>query len=126
MESELDEVEKGQTDYIKMLHEFYDDFSETLGKAKEEMQGVKIKLQEDETDVICDKCGRNMVIKTGRFGKFLACPGYPECKNTKPLVVETNALCPVCGGKVIEKKSKRGFRLLRSLQLPRVQLYDLG
>lgn len=109
MESELDEVESGKTDYIKMLHEFYDDFSETLSKAKEEMQGVKIKLQEDETDVICDKCGRNMVIKTGRFGKFLACPGYPECKNTKPLVVETNALCPVCGGKVIEKKSKRGF-----------------
>lgn len=109
MESELDEVEKGETDYIKMLHEFYDDFSVTLSKAKEEMQGVKIKLQEDETDVICDKCGKNMVIKTGRFGKFLACPGYPDCKNTKPLVVETNALCPVCGGKVIEKKSKRGF-----------------
>ena len=109
MESQLDEVESGETDYIKMLHEFYDDFSATLSKAKEEMQGVKIKLQEDETDIKCEKCGRNMVIKTGRFGKFLACPGYPECKNTKPLVVETNATCPVCGGKIIEKKSKRGY-----------------
>lgn len=109
MESQLDEVESGETDYIKMLHEFYDDFIATVDKAKTEMQGQKIKLKEDETDVICDKCGRNMVIKSGRFGKFLACPGYPECKNTKPLVVETKATCPVCGGKVIEKKSKRGF-----------------
>lgn len=109
MESQLDEVESGQTDYIKMLHSFYDDYSDTLAKVKEEMQGVKIKLQEDETDIPCDKCGRNMVIKTGRFGKFLACPGYPECKNTKPLIVETNATCPVCGGKVIQKKSKRGY-----------------
>lgn len=109
MESQLDDVESGKNDYIKMLHEFYGDFSETLSKAKEEMQGVKIKLQEDETDIKCEKCGRNMVIKSGRFGKFLACPGYPECKNTKPLVVETKATCPVCGGKVIEKKSKRGF-----------------
>ena len=109
MESQLDEVESGETDYIKMLHEFYGDFIATVDKAKEEMQGQKIKLKEDETDIKCDKCGRNMVIKSGRFGKFLACPGYPECKNTKPLVVETKATCPVCGGKVIEKKSKRGF-----------------
>ncbi len=109
MESQLDMVESGETDYVKMLHEFYDDFIATVDKAKTEMQGQKIKLKEDETDVKCDKCGRNMVIKSGRFGKFLACPGYPECKNTKPLVVETKATCPVCGGKVIEKKSKRGF-----------------
>ena len=109
MESQLDMVESGETDYIKMLHEFYDDFIATVDKAKSEMQGQKIKLKEDETDIKCDKCGRNMVIKSGRFGKFLACPGYPDCKNTKPLVVETKATCPVCGGKVIEKKSKRGF-----------------
>ena len=109
MESQLDMVESGETDYVKMLHEFYDEFIATVDKAKSEMQGQKIKLKEDETDIICDKCGRNMVIKSGRFGKFLACPGYPECKNTKPLVVETKATCPVCGGKVIEKKSKRGF-----------------
>ncbi len=109
MESQLDMVESGETDYIKMLHEFYGDFIATVDKAKSEMQGQKIKLKEDETDVKCDKCGRNMVIKSGRFGKFLACPGYPECKNTKPLVVETKATCPVCGGKVIEKKSKKGY-----------------
>ncbi len=109
MESQLDMVESGETDYIKMLHEFYDEFIATVDKAKAEMQGQKIKLKEDETDIKCDKCGRNMVIKSGRFGKFLACPGYPECKNTKPLVVETKATCPVCGGKVIEKKSKRGY-----------------
>lgn len=109
MENKLDDVENGATDYIKMLHEFYDDFSTNLSKVKDEMQGVKIKLKEDETDIPCDKCGRNMVVKSGRFGKFLACPGYPECKNTKPLVLETKATCPVCGGKVIEKKSKRGY-----------------
>ena len=109
METQLDTVESGETDYIKMLHEFYDDFIATVDKAKADMQGQKIKLKEDETDIKCDKCGRNMIIKTGRFGKFLACPGYPDCKNTKPLVVETKATCPVCGGKIIEKKTKRGY-----------------
>lgn len=109
MEAQLDDVESGKTDYIQMLHDFYGDFEATLAKAKVDMQGQKIKLKEDETDIKCDKCGRNMVIKSGRFGKFLACPGYPECKNTKPLVVETKATCPVCGGKVIEKKTKKGY-----------------
>ncbi|MBR5190522.1 MAG: type I DNA topoisomerase, partial [Clostridia bacterium] len=104
MESQLDQVESGQIDYIQMLHDFYGDFEGTLAKAKVDMQGQKIKLKEDETDIPCDKCGRNMIVKSGRFGKFLACPGYPECKNTKPLVLETKATCPVCGGKVIEKK----------------------
>ena len=109
METGLDRVGDGQQDYIKLLHEFYDDFEINLEKVKDEMQGVKIKLQEDQTDIPCEKCGRMMVIKTGRFGKFLACPGYPECKNTKPYVVETGATCPKCGGKVISKKSKRGY-----------------
>ena len=109
METGLDRVGDGQQDYVKLLHEFYDDFELTLEKVKDEMQGVKIKLQEDQTDIPCEKCGRMMVIKTGRFGKFLACPGYPECKNTKPYVIETGATCPKCGGKVISKKSKRGY-----------------
>lgn len=109
MESDLDEVEHGKVDYIAMLHSFYDGFDEDLKKAKENTEGMKIKLKEDETDIPCEKCGRMMVVKTGRFGKFLACPGYPDCKNTKPLVVETTATCPVCGGKVIQKKSKRGY-----------------
>ena len=109
METNLDEVGEGKEDYIRMLHSFYGDFEETLKKAKEEMDGVKIQLKEDITDIPCEKCGRMMIVKVGRFGKFLACPGYPDCKTTKPFVVETNAQCPVCGGKVISKKSKRGY-----------------
>ncbi len=109
MESNLDAVGEGEEDYIKMLHTFYDDFEANLQKVKDDMQGVKIQLKEDITDIPCEKCGRMMVVKVGRFGKFLACPGYPECKTTKPFVVETNATCPVCGGKVISKKSKRGY-----------------
>lgn len=109
METGLDKVGEGEEDYIGMLHTFYDDFDATLTKVKGEMQGVKIQLQEDVTDIPCELCGRMMVIKVGRYGKFLACPGYPDCKSTKPLVVETNALCPKCGSKVISKKSKRGY-----------------
>lgn len=109
METSLDEIGAGREDYVRMLREFYDDFDETLLKAKEDMQGVKITLKEDETDIICEKCGRNMVVKTGKFGKFLACPGYPECKNTRPLVVETGALCPKCGGNVVQKKTPKGY-----------------
>lgn len=109
METNLDEVGEGNLDYIAMLHEFYDDFDNTLQKAKADMKDVKIQLEEDMTDIPCEKCGRMMVIKKGRFGKFLACPGYPECKNAKPLVMQTNAKCPKCGGEVIEKKSKRGY-----------------
>lgn len=109
MESNLDAVGEGKEDYIKMLHTFYDDFEANLQKVKDDMQGVKIQLKEDITDIPCEKCGRMMVVKVGRFGKFLACPAYPECKTTKPFVVETNANCPICGGKVISKKSKRGY-----------------
>lgn len=108
METELDKVESGQAEWVKILHGFYDDFAVTVQKAKEEMDGVKIKLKEDETDIICEKCGRNMVVKVGRYGKFIACPGYPDCKNIKKIVNETGAKCPKCDGKVIEKKSKKG------------------
>ena len=109
LETDLDMVGEGKEDYIRMLHSFYDDFEVNLQKVKKEMEGVKIQLQEDITDIPCEKCGRMMVIKSGRFGKFLACPGYPDCKTTKPYVVETNARCPVCGGKVMSKKSKKGY-----------------
>ena len=118
MESDLDKVEHHEIDYIAMLHTFYDGFDKTLEKAKADMEGVKIKLKEDETNIPCEKCGRMMVIKTGRFGKFLACPGYPECKNTKPYVIETTATCPVCGGKVIQKKSKKGNTIFGSENNP--------
>ncbi len=108
MEINLDRVGSGEEDYIRMLDEFYTDFEKTLDKAKAEMKNVKIQLEEDTTDIPCDKCGRMMVIKTGRYGRFLACPGYPECKNAKPLIVNTGACCPECGGEIIERKSKRG------------------
>ncbi len=108
VENDLDSVQSGKKDWVETLHNFYGDFEQTLKQAKEEMQGVKIQLKEDETDIICEKCGRKMVIKMGRFGKFIACPGYPECKNIKKLVQETGAECPKCGGKVIVKKSKKG------------------
>ncbi len=108
MEGDLDKIDSGEKNYKEMIRLYYDEFEKPLEKAKEEMQGVKIKLKEEETDVVCEKCGRNMVVKVGRFGKFLACPGYPECKNTKPLVFKTKAKCPECGGDVVEKKTKRG------------------
>lgn len=108
VEKDLDTVQSGETDWVQTLHNFYGDFEKTLKKAKEDMEGVKIQLKEDETDVICEKCGRNMVVKVGRYGKFLACPGYPECKNVKKLVVENGAECPKCGGKVVVKKTKKG------------------
>ena len=108
VESELDEVEHGKEEWTQQLHTFYDEFSDTLKKAKEAMDGVKIQLEEDKTDIICELCGRQMVVKTGRYGKFIACPGYPECKNIKKIINETGAECPKCGGRVIVKKTKKG------------------
>ena len=108
VESELDEVEHGKEEWTQQLHTFYDEFSDTLKQAKEAMDGVKIQLEEDKTDSICEWCGRQMVVKTGRYGKFIACPGYPECKNIKKIINETGAECPKCGGRVIVKKTKKG------------------
>ena len=90
------------------MKEFYGPFSVSLKKAEEESERVKI--EDEVTDIPCDKCGRMMVIKYGRFGKFLACPGYPECKNAKPLNEYAKNPCPVCGGKVQIRKSKAGKR----------------
>ena len=109
METSLDEIAEGKIEYVGLISDFYDDLESTLKKAKTEMEGVKIELEEDKTDIPCEKCGRMMVVKSGRFGKFLACPGYPECKNTRPLIQETGAKCPKCGGDVIQRKSKRGY-----------------
>ena len=111
MENELDSVESGDVQWNELLGEFYGDFENTLKEAKAEMDGVKLKLKEDETDIVCDKCGRKMVVKVGRYGKFIACPGYPECKNIVKYVEKTGTQCPKCGGDVIVKhtKSKRVF-----------------
>lgn len=107
MEEKLDEVEHGQEEWVELLDEFYSDFDKTLKKAKEEMEGVKLKLKEDQTDIICDKCGRQMVVKVGRYGKFIACPGYPECKNVLKFVEKTGVKCPKCNGDVIVKHTKK-------------------
>lgn len=108
METDLDEVEHGEKNWVSALHEFYDDFSKTLEKAETAMEGKRVKVPDEETDVVCELCGRNMVIKYSRYGKFLACPGFPECKNTKKIVQETNGSCPLCGKKMLLKKSKKG------------------
>lgn len=108
MEQFLDKVEEGDSDWVNVIREFYGDFSQTLKKAEKEMQYVKI--APEETDVVCEKCGRNMVIRESRFGKFLACPGYPQCKNTKSISVEIGVKCPKCGGEIIELKSQKGAK----------------
>lgn len=108
VETDLDKVRTGEQDWVEMLRGFYTDFEKTLLKAKEEMKDVKIQLKEDQTDIICEKCGRQMVVKFGRYGKFIACPGYPECQNIKKFVQPTPGFCPKCGKKVVARKSKKG------------------
>ncbi|MEM0528955.1 type I DNA topoisomerase [Zongyangia sp. HA2173] len=108
MEKDLDRVELGKADWVKTLDRFYKDFAKTLETAEKNMDGTKIKVPDEETDVVCELCGRKMVIKNGRYGKFLACPGFPECRNTKKIVQETPGICPLCKGKILAKKSKNG------------------
>lgn len=106
MEKRLDEIENSNINWVDILSDFYGPFSENIKKADEAIG--KVKIADEESDVICDKCGRKMVYKMGRFGKFLACPGFPECRNAKPIVKETGVDCPKCGSKILEKKSKTG------------------
>jgi len=107
MEKKLDMIEEGQIEWRSLLEEFYDPFKKYLEHADKSLE--KIELQEEVSDVICENCGRNMVVKTGRYGKFLACPGFPECKNTKPIVEQIDVICPKCGkGSIIVRRSKRG------------------
>lgn len=108
MEQNLDTVEEGTYGWVELLTDFYGDFDKTLKAAKEEMKGVKIELEEDKTDLICDKCGKPMVVKFGRYGRFIACSGYPDCKNIVKTVSKIGVACPKCGGDVIVKKTKRG------------------
>lgn len=108
MEGQLDKVEEGKEEWIKVIDDFYKPFEESLKTAEENMEGQKLKVPDEETDEVCELCGRKMVIKTGRYGKFLACPGFPDCKNTKPYVKDSGGKCPKCGGRVLIKKSKKG------------------
>ena len=106
MESRLDAVEEGQQNWKALLAEFYAEFKEELTAAE---SAERMKVPEEETDEVCELCGKNMVIKMGRFGKFLACPGWPDCKNTKPLVEKMPGRCPKCGAGMLKRKSKKGY-----------------
>lgn len=106
MESDLDEIEDGKVPWKDVIKNFYGPFSETLQIAEEKIG--KVELTYEESDIPCEKCGRMMVIKQGKYGKFLACPGFPECRNAKPIVEDTGKLCPVCNGKVLVRKTRRG------------------
>ncbi len=108
MEDNLDTVEQGDAQWKKVIGDFYGGFAESLAAAEENMRGQKLRVPEEETDEVCEVCGRNMVIKTGRYGKFLACPGYPECRNTKPITKQAPGTCPLCGGRILARRSKRG------------------
>ena len=109
MEERLDEVEEGKENWKDLLNGFYGDFEKELQQAEQDLDGERIKVPDEVSDVICPKCGRNLVYKSGRFGRFLACPGWPECDHTQPIVVEMPGKCPKCGGKILKKTSKRGF-----------------
>lgn len=106
MEEELDKVEEGSVDWKKVLSAFYDDFEAELHKAEQELDGERIKVPDEVSEEICPQCGRNLVIKSGRFGRFLACPGWPECDFTMPLVVEMPGKCPKCGGRLLKRTGK--------------------
>lgn len=108
MENSLDEVENGRN-YKEVLREFYSDFDASMKKAEKDLEKTRIKVKDEVTDVPCPNCGAMMVIKTSRFGKFLACPRYPECKTTKPITEDINVPCPICGAKLLKKKSKSGY-----------------
>ena len=106
MEEELDKVEEGSVDWKRVLSGFYEDFEAELHKAEQELDGERIKVPDEVSEEICPQCGRNLVIKSGRFGRFLACPGWPECDFTMPLVVEMPGKCPKCGGRLLKRTGK--------------------
>lgn len=108
MEKKLDEVEEGKENWKSIVDEFYKPLEELIKVAEDNISKISIEEEVEETDIPCDKCGRNMVIKKGRYGKFLACPGYPECKNTKAIVEELDIQCPKCNGRVVVRRTKKG------------------
>ncbi|MBO4583683.1 MAG: type I DNA topoisomerase [Clostridia bacterium] len=110
MEEKLDEIAAGEKVWNRVVGDFYDDFKHELTTAEEKLGDTRVKVPDEVTDIICDKCGRNMVIKMGRNGKFLACPGFPECRNTKPLTEDAIGTCPVCGSKIVARRSKKGAK----------------
>ena len=109
METRLDEVETGKQNWKDLLAEFYQDFHKEMQDAEAALEGTRLKVPDEVSEEICEVCGRNMVVKIGRFGKFLACPGFPECTNTKPIVEKMPGRCPKCGSTILKRKSKRGY-----------------
>ena len=109
MEAELDEIESGKAQWRNVLQDFYGDFSQELQAAETAMEGVKLKVPDVLSDEYCDVCGRQMVVKKGKFGHFLACPGFPDCTFTKPIVIEMPGKCPKCGGRILKRTSKKGY-----------------
>lgn len=109
MEEALDSVEKGSRDWQSVLADFYGDFAASIENAETALEGERIKIPDEVSDEVCDRCGRQMVVKTGRFGRFLACPGYPECSFTKPLVIEMPGRCPKCQSRILKRTSKNGY-----------------
>jgi len=109
MEESLDSVEKGHEDWKHLLANFYGGFKIALDNAETALEGERIRVPDEVSDEVCDLCGRLLVIKSGRFGRFLACPGYPECSFTKPIVVEMPGKCPKCGLRILKRTSKNGF-----------------
>ena len=108
MEQSLDKIDGGEVSWVETVDRFYKDFAVSIKKAEDSTNGVKVKVPDVETDVVCENCGRKMVVKSGRFGKFLACPGYPECKNTKPMPEEQiKEPCPKCGAELVRRASKK-------------------
>ncbi len=109
MESELDSVEEGKRVWQDVLTQFYGNFDSELTAAEVALDGQRIKIPDEMSDEYCDKCGKQMVVKSGRFGRFLACPGYPECDFTKPIVIEMPGSCPMCGSRILKRTSKKGY-----------------
>lgn len=116
METQLDAIEEGKRQWKDLLREFYKGFEETVKKAEEQIS--KVELPVEESDEVCEKCGRKMVVKMGKYGKFLACPGFPECRNAKPILEDAGVVCPKCGGRVFNKKTKKGRNYLSCENYP--------
>ncbi|MDR0986932.1 MAG: type I DNA topoisomerase [Ruminococcus sp.] len=108
MEEELDEIEEGKKNWQDTLRDFYNGFESELQEAETAMEGKRMRVPSEETNEVCEVCGKPMVIKIGRFGKFLACSGFPECTNTKRIAVDTGGICPKCGARILAKKSQKG------------------
>ena len=127
LEEQLDKIGAGELQWTNTIEEFYKDFNTLYTKAESSLNGKKVKVPDIESDVICDKCGRKMVVKSSRYGKFLACPGYPECKNTKPVPEdEITQPCPKCGGKLVKRLSKKGNKFYGCSNYPKCDFASPG